>query len=115
MELKTYTPLDTAGNVIPGASVTVYAAGTDNLATLLDKNNGALSNPFNADADGIAAFRAPDGLYELRFGIGPVFGPRIPVQFLDLNAQIGSINNALTQVVLLRQQMDEINNAANLS
>lgn len=112
MELKTYTPLDTSGNVIPNASVTVYAAGTNNLATLFDKNNAALSNPFSADSNGVAAFRAADGLYELVFGIGPVDGPRIPIQFLDFNSQIQSINNALAQVILLRQQVDEINNNA---
>jgi len=66
MELKTFFAQDTSGNVLPGATVTVYQAGTLTPATGLQNETGAsLSNPFNATSGGKIAFYAPDGLYDV--------------------------------------------------
>lgn len=66
MELKTFFAQDTSGNILPGATVTVYQAGTVTLVTgLQDETGAALSNPFNATSGGKVAFYAPDGLYDV--------------------------------------------------
>lgn len=51
---------------LPLAVIYVYVSGTQTLATIYDKAANALSNPFNADANGIAKFRAPNGLYDIQ-------------------------------------------------
>lgn len=66
MELKTYFAQDASGNIMPGASVTVYLANTTTLATGLQDEAGApLANPFTADSSAKVAFYAPDGLYDI--------------------------------------------------
>lgn len=66
MELKTYFAQDASGNIMPGASVTVYLANTTTLATgLQDESGSPLSNPFTADSSAKVSFYAPDGLYDI--------------------------------------------------
>jgi hypothetical protein len=66
MELKTYFAQDASGNIMPGATVTVYEAGTATLATgLQDESGSPLANPFTADSYAKVAFYAPDGLYDI--------------------------------------------------
>lgn len=66
MELKTYFAQDASGNIMPGATVTVYEAGTATLATgLQDEAGSPLANPFTADSSAKVAFYAPDGLYDI--------------------------------------------------
>ena len=66
MELKTYFAQDAYGNIMPGATVTVYEAGTATLATgLQDESGSPLANPFTADNSAKVAFYAPDGLYDI--------------------------------------------------
>ena len=66
MELKTYFAQDASGNIMPGATVTVYEAGTATLATgLQDESGSPLANPFTADNSAKVAFYAPDGLYDI--------------------------------------------------
>ena len=66
MELKTYFAQDASGNIMPGATVTVYEAGTATLATgLQDESGSPLANPFAADSSAKVAFYAPDGLYDI--------------------------------------------------
>lgn len=66
MELKTYFAQDASGNIMPGATVTVYEAGTATLATgLQDESGSPLANPFTADSSAKVAFYAPDGLYDI--------------------------------------------------
>lgn len=66
MELKTYFAQDASGNIMPGASVTVYLANTTTIATgLQDESGSPLSNPFTADSSAKVAFYAPDGLYDI--------------------------------------------------
>ncbi len=61
----------------PGCSVTVYKAGTTNLATLFADNSGtALANPFTASAtDGYWFFYASAGRYDVRFSGGGIGTP----------------------------------------
>ena len=66
MELKTYFAQDASGNIMPGATVTVYEAGTATLATgLQDESGSPLANPFTADSSAKVSFYAPDGLYDI--------------------------------------------------
>ena len=63
MELKTYFAQDASGNIMPGATVTVYEAGTATLATgLHDESGSPLANPFTADSSAKVAFYAPDAV-----------------------------------------------------
>jgi hypothetical protein len=58
---------DQNGHAVVGASVTVYRAGTTNLATLYSDNGlTPKSNPFTTALDGIYDFYAPDGLYDIK-------------------------------------------------
>lgn len=87
MELKTYFAQDASGNIMPGAAVTVYLADTLTLATgLLDENESALTNPFNADSDAKVAFYAPDGLYDINVVSG--------IRSVTIRAQFVSIDGA---------------------
>lgn len=87
MELKTYFAQDASGNIMPGAAVTVYVADTLTLATgLLDENESALTNPFNADSDAKVAFYAPDGLYDINVVSG--------IRNVTIRAQFVSIDGA---------------------
>lgn len=57
---------DTAGNIIPSASITVNLAGTATLATIYSSNSyAALANPFVADSDGTWEYFAADGRYDV--------------------------------------------------
>lgn len=66
MELRTYFAQGTQGNVLPGAAVTLYQAGTLDLVTgLQDTSGSALLNPFTAGVDGKISVRAPNGEYDM--------------------------------------------------
>lgn len=67
MELKTYFAQDASGNIMPGAQVFVYLAGTTTLASgIVDQNGAPLTNPFNADSSAAVVFAAPDGEYDVK-------------------------------------------------
>lgn len=60
---------DKAGNVLPGSTITVYAAGTTTLSTIYSDNSStALTNPFTTSAtgDGTFEFWAADGRYDVK-------------------------------------------------
>ena len=61
------TIVDAAGNVLPGADITVTDERTGTLATLFDDRDGndAKSNPFVADTNGFARFFADAGVYRV--------------------------------------------------
>lgn len=61
------TITDDAGNVVPAASVEVRDEATGLLALLKPNRDGsgALGNPFNADAQGFAAFYVVGGAYKI--------------------------------------------------
>lgn len=66
--MQRYTNLvqDNAGNALGGVTVTVYAAGTTNLATLYTTDGaGSKSNPFTNDNDGTLEFYAANGRYDV--------------------------------------------------
>ena len=84
MELKTYFAQDAAGNLVPGATVTIFLQGTTTHATGLTKADGtALSNPFTADSAGRIQFRAPDGYYDMRVNVGYGGSQTVTIQCVD--------------------------------
>lgn len=67
MELKNYFAQNAAGDVLPGATATLYLVGTTTLASGLKTAAGAAqANPVIADADGLIQFAAPNGLYDMK-------------------------------------------------
>lgn len=67
MELKNYFAQDIAGNILPNATIYLYLPDTTAPAEGLQKANGdALANPFQATAEGLIQFKAPNGEYDLR-------------------------------------------------
>lgn len=91
MELKTYTPQDSRGNVIVGATVTVYLAGTQTLATgLKTATNTNLSNPFTGSTStGEVVFAAPDGDYDMVISGGGL-NKSVRVRFIDVSEQVAA-------------------------
>jgi len=86
MELKTYFAQDASGNIMPGATVTVYEAGTATLATgLQDESGSPLANPFTADSSAKVAFYAPDGLYDITV-VGNGRTVTIRAQFVSIDS-----------------------------
>lgn len=89
MELKTFFAQDTSGNILPGATVTVYQADTLTLVTgLQDEDGAALSNPFSATSGGKVAFYAPDGLYDILVVSGGLS--------VTIRSQFADVSNAAT-------------------
>ncbi len=65
--------VDHAGNVIPGASVSVTNYFGGHVSTLLDDDeNEELDNPLTTDADGRFEFCAESGLYNITITKGDV-------------------------------------------
>lgn len=86
---------------IPGATVTVYLAGTTNLATIFLDNNTIptpLANPFVANNNGTWFFYVTNGRYDIVFSGGGLAAPFTlsDVQAFDYNQIILSVfaNNA---------------------
>lgn len=98
MELKTFFAQDNEGNVLPGATCTVYERGTENLAMgLVSATGGQLSNPFTASSPtGQVLFAAPNGLYDIRVQTA-TRDYRIPMQFNDVGESVASANNSATR------------------
>jgi hypothetical protein len=91
MELKSYYAQDKNGETIPGAYVYLYEPGTTNLVSGHQDVNGAnLTNPFEADEDGLIQFAAPDGRYDLRV-TGGGLDRTIQIQCLDLTAAVSQV------------------------
>lgn len=71
------------GDILPGASCRLLVAGTDTLVNgLTDKDGGPITNPFLADGNGLAQFRAPNGEYDFRVVSGAL-DYRMRVMFFD--------------------------------
>lgn len=71
MELQNFFAQDVNGNIVPGAVCSLFLPGTTTLATgLQDINNVPMGNPFNADANALVQFRAPNGVYDLHIAAG---------------------------------------------
>lgn len=109
MELKTYFAQDRAGNLIPNATVTIYLTGTNTLATgLKTATDAALSNPFNASADGKIQFKAADGIYDMQISYSTQVGPRITIQCLDQAGQVAAAQQAVIDAQAARDQTQQI-------
>ena len=97
MEIKSFYAQDELGNILPGATCSLLLAGTSTLATGLENKDGnPLSNPFNADIDGLSQFSAPDGIYDLRVESGAL-DSRVRVEFgsvAQLKADLASPDGA---------------------
>ena len=66
MQKYTNTSVDTSGNVLASTTVTVYATGTTTPSTIYSDNGAtSLANPFTSDADGVFAFYAANGRYDV--------------------------------------------------
>lgn len=84
MQIQNFFAQDVNGNIVPGATCTLYIAGTTVLATgLQDSSGNPLANPFFADSNGLAAFAAPNGAYDLHM-ISGLLSFSIKVQFIDV-------------------------------
>jgi hypothetical protein len=60
----------------PGATITVYNAGTLTLSTIYADNTGTVkANPFTAASDGTWFFYAPNGTYDVKFSGGGLAAP----------------------------------------
>lgn len=95
MELKTYFAQDVTGNIIPNATVTIYANGTTNIVGGLTTADGtALSNPFTSNAAGRIQFRAPDGLYDMNVRVGTDFSQTVTIQCVDYSDAKGAADRA---------------------
>lgn len=89
MQLQNFFAQDVNGNIVPGAVCTLYLAGTTTLATgLQDKTGSPIGNPFSADSNGLAAFAAPQGVYDLKM-ISGLITNTIQIQFIDV-AQVSA-------------------------
>lgn len=92
MELKTYVAQDSTGAVIAGAQASLYLDGTETLATGLTNADGAeIANPMVTNSNGVVTFKAPNGIYQLQFNLGPIIGSRFTIQFLDVSETIGEV------------------------
>jgi hypothetical protein len=71
-----YSRLLATGAPAPNATVTVYDAGTLNLATVYSDNGVTpLANPFTTDGDGFFFFYAANGEYDIRLSGGGIASP----------------------------------------
>lgn len=83
MQLQNFYAQDVNGNIVPGAVCTLFVGDSTTLATGLQDVNGApLSNPFNANAIGLAQVAAPNGLYSLKIESGLIVST-LKVTFAD--------------------------------
>lgn len=83
---------DEAGNVMPGATVTVRNEVSGLLPTLYVDNAGAtpLANPFTADANGAAEFYVAAGFYEITATLGLLIAE---AQDANIGAMNASVHN----------------------
>ncbi|KKM21814.1 hypothetical protein LCGC14_1631660, partial [marine sediment metagenome] len=71
-----YSRLLATGAPAPNATVTVYDAGTLDLATIFSDNGVTpLANPFTTDGDGFFFFYAAAGEYDVRLSDGGIVAP----------------------------------------
>lgn len=83
MQLLNFFAQDVNGNIVPGATCTIFISGTSTLAAGLQDASGApLSNPFNANSAGLVSVAAPQGIYDIQMVSG-LLNYTIKVQFID--------------------------------
>lgn len=83
MQIQNFYAQDVNGNIVPGATCSLFLPGTTTLATGLQDVSGApMANPFSANADGLVQFAAPNGKYDLKIEAGLIVST-LPVVFAD--------------------------------
>ena len=84
--------LDTAGNVVNGASVTVYLIGTTTKAALYsDEGVTQITNPVTSSSNGRFSFYVADGEYDLKVsGSNLTTYTVLDVQIVDTYAHISA-------------------------
>ncbi len=73
MEMYHNTVQNAQGDIINGATITVTLVSSGANATIFDKNDDALSNPFTSGYDrskGETDFKAADGIYNVQIVSG---------------------------------------------
>lgn len=93
MELKNYFAQDTAGNIIPGASVYVYKAGTTTTVPIFNAAGNPKDNPFVSDGNGQVQFMVANGLYDLRI-VGDGRDSTIRIQALDVQETVSAVSQS---------------------
>ena len=77
--------------LVPGASVTVYVAGTSTVANIYDASGTPISNPLLADANGFVLFFADAaGQYQVTWSIGSYVSPAVQVPQQPINLFSGA-------------------------
>jgi hypothetical protein len=95
VQLQNFYAQDVNGNIVPGAVCSLFLPGTTTLATgLTDVNGSSLTNPFSADANGLAQLAAPDGKYDLKIEAGLIVST-LPVTFADVIVALDQLNGFL--------------------
>ena len=74
----------------------MFNAGTQNPTTLTDMEGASLSNPFYARADGLVAFQAALGTYDIQVQLGGYTAPLIQDQLLFSLADIAGAGFAVS-------------------
>lgn len=91
---------DAFGRPVSGASVTVYIAGTQTLASISQASGdptspAGLSNPFTTDATGFWEFAAPNGRYDIVVESNSAATQRMPN--VALSDAVAGLVNPMTQ------------------
>ena len=105
--------VDAQGNILPGAQVTVRDEATGDLVTLFSDREGntALSNPFFADAQGLAVFYSNPGEYRIdAIGAGGTVTWRY-VQVIDTQ-DITTIGDNFADIETVADNIADVNTAA---
>jgi hypothetical protein len=90
MPVQLFAPPTKVQGSFPGATVTVYLAGTTTLATIFSDNVGTLKgNPFTSNADGSWDFWTAAGLVDVQFTGGGLAAP-FTLYSMGSNATIAS-------------------------
>lgn len=83
MQLQNFYAQDVNGNIVPGATCSLFLPGTTTLATgLVDIDGNPVANPTTANANGLLQFAAPNGLYDLKIEAGLIVST-LRVTFAD--------------------------------
>lgn len=122
MEVKNYFAFTAENKPIPFCTAYLYEAGTSNLVSgLTDKNGNPISNPFQADKDGLVQFSGPNGVYDLRFK-SSLRDYRIRISIVDTDSLLAaasqaadSENSAIYQAQRSESAADRSESFANIS
>ena len=98
--------VDSNGNPVSGATVTVLSPGTSTKVTLYDPNGGTtptgtITNPVVTGSDGNWVFAIPDGSYDVLFQGGDMADNLVPrVNFIDGSTMVLTGGSSITSVSL---------------